>query len=113
MTIASEYVIKICSLSEKTFRSIKNSVNIYNTQINLLKMLVNKIMANIPSSLLNVFGDHLYDDEPVSNHGILLSELIITKYLNIRIHHEASTNNDKMQYRIRSLLTKTITFKNQ
>ncbi|XP_044746269.1 uncharacterized protein LOC123307864 isoform X3 [Coccinella septempunctata] len=69
------------------------------------------VSADSPS--FKNYGDHFYDEEPLSNHGYALAKMILQAYFKIRIFHEVSSSNDEKFVRVRSRLTKTILFKNQ
>lgn len=110
MTNASSFVIEICEIAEKWFRVFKNMGKLY--QKIILEILILKSVNDLPSHIFNFFGDHLYDDDPLSGHCLALVKLILKKYNNIRIHHETKNKTNNVT-RVRSVLTKTILFKNQ
>ncbi|VEN42830.1 unnamed protein product [Callosobruchus maculatus] len=111
----SELLIKMCMLGEKTFRVYYNKINIFDSRNkNLLQVLINSSFRNLPANIMNYFGSHVLDFEPLSSHFTDLLKLILKKYFNIRIHHETRKRLDNnIGNRVRSILTKTILFKNQ
>lgn len=113
LTKASPYVINICKYAENCFRLYKDNLKIDFKNISkILQILINYTLQNLPAGFGNVFEDHIFEDEPLSNHFILLSKKILEKYFILRLHHYTS-NLKEAPKRIRSLLTKTILFKNQ
>nr|CAI5829073.1 unnamed protein product [Callosobruchus analis] len=81
---------------------------------NLVHVLINSSFRNLPADIMNYFGSHFLDFEPLSTHFTDLLKLILKKYFNIRIHHETRKRLDNnIGNRVRSMLTKTILFKNQ
>ncbi|EFA01018.1 Transposable element P transposase-like Protein [Tribolium castaneum] len=110
---ASQMVVSVCQNAEKYFRYFHKTTGIFNKNIeNLPQILIVNTMRNLPSSVMDVFGDHLYDDDPLDNHFHKLVKLILKGYFKLRIHHEARKSVDKID-RIRTSLNKTILFKNQ
>ena len=80
---------------------------------NILVIIVLKSLRNMPVSVFESLGQHLLEDDPLNGHTLQLSKLISQKYLNLRLHHESKKINECNKNRIRSILTKTILFKNQ
>jgi len=104
---ASEDVVTTCLIAEKVFRTHCNLLNARN----IIPKLLIKTIAIIPS---NVFKNdtHLYDQSPLADHRRQLLKIILTKYFNLRLHHEGSSRKNAI-IRIRSLYTKLILHKNQ
>jgi len=104
---ASEDVVSTCLIAEKVFRTHCNLLNARN----IIPKLLIKTIAIIPS---NVFKNntHLYDQSPLADHRRQLLKIILTKYFNLRLHHEGSSRKNEI-IKIRSLYTKFILHKNQ
>nr|CAH7718890.1 unnamed protein product [Callosobruchus chinensis] len=114
LTKASSIVIDVCKAAEKYFRFIHKTSNIFNKNVsNLLVLLITNTMCNIPIQVYDGFGDHFYDEDPLTGHATILIKLILKKYFSLRIHHECMKNLDTKTMRVRSSLTKIIHFKNQ
>lgn len=109
---ASLFIIKICQVREKCLRLMKAEKNIFNLR-NINFILIQTSMRNLPQNIYEAFGDHFMTDNPINNHCVELIKLILNKYFKVRLHHEATKINDHGQERVRSMLTKTILFKNQ
>lgn len=104
-------VIHICKVAEKTFISrihdvpkhLKDPVN----------FLITKSMTHIKiNNLFNCLNDHILTQSPINNHLLQIVQLIIKKYIIIRLHHHNKELSQPIN-RIRSYLTKVILFKNQ
>lgn len=112
---ASNFVVKVCSQAEKCIKVIKNkgALNLIKTE-HLKKGLVNTSLRYLSQNIFDIFGNHVYDFEPLNDHCIIVTKLILDKYIEIRLHHEFS-NMLKLDNRprVRSLLTKSILFQNQ
>lgn len=114
MNIASQFVTDICISAEKCFRCIHNKINIYNINKDLIGILTSATLRHLPTNVFDYFSDHLLDLEPLSDHFINLIKLVLRKYFDIRIYHETKKRLDSnVGVRVRSMLTKTITFKHQ
>nr|CAI5861021.1 unnamed protein product [Callosobruchus analis] len=116
LTKASSIVIEICKAGEKYFRFLHKTVNIFNKKLcNLLTLLITNTntMCNLPIEVYDGFGDHFYDEDPLTGHATTLFKLLLKKYFTLRIHYECMKNLDSTTMRVRSSLTKTILFKNQ
>lgn len=110
---ASQYVITICKIAENCFKShINKYCSIKGNITARSNVLIQKTMMQVLREIANIFSNHIYDDNPLSNHFLVLTKLIITIFIKLRIHHEVS-KIDHSKERIRSVLTKTILFKNQ
>lgn len=111
---ASEQVIEICRVAEKYFRFYCKTEGIFKKTNNLIVVLIKNAFELLPSTILDKFNDHLFDDDPVESHAFWLIKLVLRKYFTIRIHHETAKKMDVIKkYRVRSILTKTILFKHQ
>ncbi|CAH1156107.1 unnamed protein product [Phaedon cochleariae] len=111
---ASEFVINVCKEGEKCLRSFKSSSNLFSREFgNLKNFLIIKTIQNLPTNIYNSFEDHFYDEEPLSNHGYVLTKLILDSFFHIRIHHETTAKESERPARVRSSYTKNILFKNQ
>lgn len=116
LTNASNYLISVCKVAEKVFRTLKTRLSVLDKtrQNNFKEYLVMLALREIPSSLFDVFGDHLFDGTVTESHHISLTKIVLSKYFDIRIYHEVDITNEKNNFnRIRSLLTKSILFQNQ
>lgn len=78
-----------------------------------MNILINKTIQNVPKSIYEHFGDHMYDEDAIDGHSMQLLKLVLEKYFKIGIHHETRTTLDANTVRIRSVLTKTVLFRNQ
>lgn len=78
-------VISICKVAERT---IKMYVNKLSSETNILRFLIIKSTSqmNIKNLFLNIF-DHFLNQEPLNNHLLQLTHLIVKSYFIIRIHH--------------------------
>lgn len=112
---SSQLVVETCRTAEKFFRFFHKTKNIFNKRIkNLTEILVLGTLKNLPIVIWDSFGDHLFDDDIMSNHHIELVKLILKNYFNIRIYHETAKNLDQIKKnRSRSLNTKLILFRNE
>lgn len=112
---ASEVLIKICSTAERYFRFFCKSYDIFNKNIKyLMPILIRNTMKLLSSSILTHFNDHFFEDDPIDGHTFTLIKLILKHYFNLRIHHETVKKHDlSKNVRIRSVLTKTILFRNE
>ena len=64
--------------------------------------------------MLEIFGDHIYDDEVLSEHSIFMCKFILKSYFHIRIHYETVKKLDLSKTgRSRSINTKIILFRNE
>lgn len=115
LTRASEMVVKLCKAAEKFFRYFNSSVNIFNKHLKYLPdILVTKIMGTLSANVLNYFGHHLFEDDPIDGHSFQLVKLVLHNYFKLRLHHETIKKNDlAKKTRIRSVFTKSILFRNQ
>nr|CAI5861978.1 unnamed protein product [Callosobruchus analis] len=75
-------------------------------------IVIHQVLQCLPKNISSCFADHIYDDEPLSNHFIGLTKLILKKFINLRMHHEHAKKSDS-HLRIRPRLTKTIHFSHQ
>lgn len=116
LKIASPLITTLCKEGERFFRFFDKTVGIFNQKANknLVNILISKTVQNFSINILEYFGDHIFDEDPLENHCMEIVKLVLKNYFNIRIHHEVSKKLDvNKQNRIRSLNTKTILFKNQ
>lgn len=72
-------------------------------------------LHNLPSNnIYSYFKDHLFEVALFDGHPITVIKFILNKYLTVRIHHETKIMLQKsVESRVRSVLTKSILFKNQ
>ncbi|CAH2003260.1 unnamed protein product [Acanthoscelides obtectus] len=112
---ASKVVIEICSAAEKYFRFFHKTTNIFNKNIkNLIDILILNTLKTLSPKILQNFENHLYDYDPLDGHVMRLIKLILCNYFNLRIHHEATKQQELSKtLKIRSIFTKTILFKHQ
>ncbi|VEN56482.1 unnamed protein product [Callosobruchus maculatus] len=114
LTKASSIVIEICKAGERYFRFLHKTINIFNKKLcNVLTLLITNTICNLPVEVYDGFGDHLYDEDPLTGHATTLFKLLLKKYFTLRIHYECMKKLDANTMRVRSSLTKTILFKNQ
>lgn len=111
LTKPSIDVVNLCEIAEKNFilwitQAIKN-------QKNVIQFLIIKCMSSININLYFInLNKHIYSQSPINNHLLQIIKLILKYYNTIRLHHyNKELVGSKM--RIRSKLTKLITFKNQ
>lgn len=113
---ASKFVISLCKLAEQNLRilDISSKINYVMNTKNIKTKLINTCLRYLPLNIYDLFGDHRFDSEPLADHCLIISKLILEKYIDIRIYHEVSKiqNLDKRP-RVRSWLTKSILFQNQ
>jgi len=104
----SETVRKICLEAERVFKSTSFSVN-HKKNINFLW---NKTKNNLHQ--FNIYfnkNDYSENISILDTHRDQLTNLIIFKYLDIRMYHELKKKNDTIT--IRSKYTKLVLFQNQ
>lgn len=87
--------MKVCKAAEHCFRLFHKTNEFTSGITNILHTLIHTTCNQFPTELFDDFGDHLYDEEPLSGHAIPLIKLILKKYFMIRIHHETNTLVDK------------------
>ena len=109
-------VITICSTSEKFIRQQLNNkpkeLQQFMQSIPSLKLAIRRSL--IDKSLFLQLEPHIQDLPVENNHLILLINQIISAYIDVRVHHIATTETARIQGpRLRSNLTKLILFKNQ
>lgn len=112
---ASVFVITLCQIAERCIRVARFKDEQFLIKFSSVKIyLINSCLQNLPYDIFDIFGEHRFDCEPLNDHCLIVSKLILDKYLTVRIHHEISKlqKSDKRP-RIRSMLTKTVLFKNQ
>lgn len=112
LTKPVEYVVKLCKISEKTFKtSIQCAVT---SRKNPVDFLILKCMSQI-TNIYEYFpslNNHIYSQSPINNHLLQLIKYIIKTYITIRLHHY-NKELSQPKIRVRSELTKLITFKHQ
>lgn len=107
LTYPSKDVIEICEISEHFIRIYENSL----TKKKIVDIVKNKIMFQcIQLQLFSNLKEHVLNTS--TNHIYLLTESIIFKYLNIRIHF-ITKRKTEIKDPVRQHLTKTILFKGQ
>lgn len=99
-------VVLICRTAEKVFRNTPNLV-----QKNILEKIIiyaKHILINVSLFVeLDMFIEHTF----LSNHKLDLINLILKKYFNLRLHHNATSKQDAVQ-RIRSFHNRWVVFQN-
>lgn len=124
---ASALVVETCRAAEKIFRLFllkgyfgniaehKSGLKWTGTPqfVNISNLLIHQVLRNLPPTIFQHFGDHIFDLDEDNYHPLEVIKLILKKYVNIRIHHETKKFQDLKQTRVRSVLTKTILFKHQ
>jgi hypothetical protein len=111
----SNDVVKVCKVTETIFRSrmAPGEKPVY--AVNLQSALTTWTLHNLIN--MNLFSDlseHFLTCDPLTDHRNKLLVDIIHQYLLIRLHHEAKTYTNTVQgEKVRSFLTKTVTFKGQ
>ncbi|VEN63851.1 unnamed protein product, partial [Callosobruchus maculatus] len=110
---ASQYVITVCRVGENVFKEYLKKYGVLRSNLSKIhSIVINQVLQCLPKNTSSCFADHIYDDEPLSNHFIGLTKLILKKYINLRMHHEHAKKSDS-HLRIRPKLTKTILFSHQ
>lgn len=109
---ASVLVINICKTGEKYLRIYMAEKGIFNKK-NISEILITGTVRNLDKKYFDIFSNHTVDMDPMNDHSLQLSKLILKHYFKVRIHHESAKCKDLSENRIRSLLTKTILFKHQ
>jgi len=104
----SDDVVTVCKIAEKVIRSTPNLFSMKN----VLEKLI--IHAKKLLSSLNLFPkmDLLPEKAADSSHKLDLINLILKKYFDIRLRHEAKCSQDTIQ-RIRQFHTKLVLFQNR
>lgn len=74
---ASKLVINVCKIAEKFFRFFNKRTGIFSIKKNLIALLINGTLQILPASIYDIFGDHLFDDDPLNNHCHFLITLIL------------------------------------
>lgn len=115
LTLASALVVDTCKVAEKLFRFFQSTMDLYNKRAkNLLELLVTQTMNVLPSSILDNFGDHIYDDDSITGHHFDLIKSILKSFFKLRIHHETMKQLDiQKKNRSRSINTKSILFRGE
>ncbi|CAH1962161.1 unnamed protein product [Acanthoscelides obtectus] len=110
---ASAFVINVCKYAEHCFRLYKERLEVGKKNMTRAsQILTNYTLQNLPLGFGNVFNDHVFEDEPLSNHFPLLYKQVLEQYFTIKLYHYTSNLNAPSK-RVRSLLTKSILFQNQ
>ncbi|VEN64055.1 unnamed protein product [Callosobruchus maculatus] len=110
---ASSYVVTLCKCAEKVIRAYAQiNAGLKGNFNNMLQNIIKMSMEQLPRNLLECFQDHIYDDDPLSNHSVQLTKIILKTYVTLRLKYEVS-KLDHAKERIRSVYTKTVLFKNQ
>jgi len=108
LTNPSETVQKICLEAERVFRSYPINTDYKQHSV----FLWNKIKNSIFKYRILFNADSCEENYSVLNtHRDQLTNLVIYKYLDIRMFHEIKKMNE--QSKIRSMFTKLILFKHQ
>ncbi|XP_076278038.1 uncharacterized protein LOC143207960 [Lasioglossum baleicum] len=107
LTSPSNDVVTICKTAEKVIRLTPNL-----RSKNILQKLI--IKAKMLLSTVNIFPrmDMFVEQTVERNHKLNLINLILKKYFNLQLHHEATCVQDSVQ-RIRSYYNRIVVFKNQ
>lgn len=105
---ASSDVIYLCRLGEKIFREHKKD-----TSINIDRLTL-EVMRSINKPVFSSLNDHMFVESTLNNHVINLIKIVINRYLKIRFHYLTKTVNEELiNNRIRSVLTKRILYSHQ
>lgn len=106
---ASEDVIYLCQLAEKQVRSYSHSLK----NINKDKLVIETIKT-VSKPLFPKLRKHVLNESLFENHAIELTKLIISTYVDLRIHYETKKATDATKKQpVRKMLTKAILFCNQ
>jgi len=103
----SNDVISICEIAEKVFR-LQSCFHVKH----VLEKLIIYTMSSLPMHSLFVKYEHAYDQAPLSDHKNQLIKLILSKFFQIRLHHQACTMQ-KFKERVRTRNNKMTLFYNQ
>lgn len=110
---ASKLVIEICKGAEKFFRFYIKTQNIFNQNRNLLEILIVNTMNHMGTTVYDYFQDHLYDDDVLNGHAVLLVKLVLKHFFKLRLHYESNKLLEKSKPRIRSINNKVTLFRNE
>jgi len=105
---ASNSVIQICRIGERTVREFKQ-IDKPNTVSKITLSAMKYI--NMEKYFINL-STHILDQEPLNNHLLQLIKYILNYYITIRLHHINKSTNE-IDDKIRSYYTKLILFKHQ
>lgn len=105
---ASNDVITICKIAEKTFRL--NQHILFKTK-NILQRLILQTSQSLPSHVL-YDNKHIFDQSPLFDHRDQVIKLILQKFFNLRLNHESKAFTNCNQ-RIRMKNNKLTLFQNQ
>jgi hypothetical protein len=106
---ASRDVIKICQIAENVFRFF-----IQSTPHPVVNKMVISGLRKISNSY-NPFASlnsHILNQDPINNHILQLTSLVLRVYFTIRVHHQNSHIN-QIKTRVRQLYTNLVQFKHQ
>ena len=101
----SNSVIGLCEKTENVIRSL-------NEQQLSSRSLVPQIRLRVLNDCTGLFSDD--HESGLNSHSLQLSKSVIDKYIEVRLHHQASLHTERIQGRkIRSECTKKVLFSNQ
>lgn len=106
LSVASNDVIKICSIAEKIIREYPHTLK----QNSMQKMIVighSHVTSNIFDNVI-----HMFEQAPLQDHRTDMIKLILYVYFQLRLRHICASKGYKIE-RVRSKLTKLIHFKHQ
>lgn len=112
---ASKFISDICQLGERVLRICKTDLLVFDRNVKGLdQILIGKSVRLLPDSIFDFFGDHIFDEDFVSTHYLDFIKLVLRCYFKIRIHYETKKQLEaSIGNRVRSVLSKAITFKHQ
>lgn len=105
---ASDDVVKICKAAEKVFRTSEKILTSKNSKETLILLTTQKLQVNE----LFIKNEHVFDQAPLMDHRYQLIRILLEKFFILRLRHYANSKFNKI-HRIRTKLTKLITFKHQ
>lgn len=104
----SKDVIIVCKTAEKILRTVSNLFKNKNI-VNFLSISARRLL--LPVKIFDHLDSYI-DKDIINSHKSKLIALILNKYFNIRLHHEAKSLHDSIQ-RILHFHSKIVLFKNQ
>nr|CAI5845171.1 unnamed protein product [Callosobruchus analis] len=74
----SQYVITVCRFGENVFKEYLKKYGVFRSNLSKIQSIViHQVLQSLPKNISSCFADHIYVDEPLSNHFIGLTKLIL------------------------------------
>jgi hypothetical protein len=109
----SKDLINICKITELVIRN-ENHIGQGHKDKLFTQKVVLRVMPQVHRNTFQSLRSHMYEEVPEGNHVIALMKVIVQKYCKIRIHHMTNCTNDTFDTRrVRTILTKTVLFRNE